>query len=130
MRQRMTLILVTGLPLLIAAAASQVAGARSPRPPCDKIRAAATAGRTMDQIIEEFDTDAEQVTKCLQTRARQRKSTAAPKQPRTKTKKKSAHTTPELKQSGSEPREEHKSAATPPRSRRPPSHPFGQPAVP
>jgi hypothetical protein len=133
MRQRaisLRLILVTGLPALTVAAGSQVAMARSGRPPCDKIRAAVTAGRTIDQITKEFDTDAEQVTKCLQTRGRRRKSTAAGKQTRTKTKKKGEQTTLDVKQHGRETPEESKPPATPPRSRRPPSHPFGSRAAP
>ena len=50
--------------------------ARSPQLACKKIREAVVAGHTLEQIIAEFDTDAEQVMRCTQKRGRRR---AAPK---------------------------------------------------
>jgi hypothetical protein len=61
--------LVIGSAALPAAAGSQ---AQSQKALCKKIRAAITAGHTLDQIMGEFHTDAQQVTKCLQKRGRRR----------------------------------------------------------
>jgi hypothetical protein len=59
-------------PVPLAAAAQ-----KAPRPPsCKKIRDAVWAGRTLDQIIAEFETDAHYVMKCTQKPGKRR---AAPK---------------------------------------------------
>ncbi len=62
---------------LCAAALPAAAVEKARRPPsCKKIRDAVWAGRTLDQIIAEFDTDAAYVMKCTQKKGKRR---AAPK---------------------------------------------------
>src|SRR5262249_62126558 len=44
---------------------------------CKQIREAVSAGRTMEQITAEFNTDAEHVMKCVQTRGKRKKGKSA-----------------------------------------------------
>jgi hypothetical protein len=55
---------------------SALQAASSNKPSCKKIRDAVWAGKTLDQIIVEFDTDAETVMKCTQKKGKRK---AAPK---------------------------------------------------
>jgi hypothetical protein len=86
MRQRVTLlitfwILATALPL--------GAGTRKPHQlSCKRVRDAVWAGHTLDQLTAEFDTDAQHIMKCLQSR--KGKKPAAAKKEKTTTKKKAA----------------------------------------
>jgi len=52
-----------------AAATTQ---AQSQKALCKKIRQAIVAGRTLDQIVDEFHTDVQQIAKCTQKRGRRR----------------------------------------------------------
>src|SRR6266581_3520718 len=56
-----------------AAAAPQGSSHKGPsKADCKKIRAAVSAGRTLDQITAEFNTDAEHAMKCMQGKSRHR----------------------------------------------------------
>ncbi len=55
---------------------SALQGASRNKPSCKKIRDAVWAGKTLDQITAEFDTDAETVMKCTQKKGKRK---AAPK---------------------------------------------------
>ena len=65
-------LITWSMPASAAAAPQGSAHGRSSKALCKKIREAVSAGRTMEQITAEFDTDAEHVTKCMQTRSRPR----------------------------------------------------------
>lgn len=58
--------------LLSASDPSSLHAASKPKPPCKKIRDAVWAGRTLEQITKEFDTDAETVMKCTQKKGRRK----------------------------------------------------------
>jgi hypothetical protein len=49
------------------------AGSRKPKAPCKQIKEAVQAGRTLDQIMAEFQVDERQVTKCTQAKGKRRK---------------------------------------------------------
>ena len=51
---------------------STLHAASPPKPPCKKIRDAVWAGRTLEQITKEFDTDAQTVMKCTQKQGRRK----------------------------------------------------------
>jgi hypothetical protein len=58
--------------------AAPVSGASSKKPSCKKIRDAVWANKTLDQIMKEFDTDAETVMKCTQKSGKRKASAKAP----------------------------------------------------
>jgi hypothetical protein len=58
--------------LLSASYPSSLHAASAPKPPCKKIRDAVWAGRTLEQIMKEFDTDALTVMKCTQKQGRRK----------------------------------------------------------
>jgi len=47
-------------------------GARSKKPSCKKITAAVWSGKTLDQVVKEFDTTPEYVLRCTQKRGRRK----------------------------------------------------------
>ncbi len=53
--------------------------ASSNKTSCKKIRDAVWAGKTLDQITAEFDTDAETVMKCTQKKGKRKAAPKAPK---------------------------------------------------
>jgi len=54
--------------------------AAPPKPSCKKIRDAVWAGKTLEQITAEFDTDAETVMKCTQKKGKRKAAPKAKKQ--------------------------------------------------
>ena len=58
--------------LLCASSPASLHAASAPKPPCKKIRDAVWAGRTLEQIMKEFDTDAQTVMKCTQKQGRRK----------------------------------------------------------
>ena len=71
-------VAVALLALLAAlCAAPEPATARSQKLPCDKVRKALAAGATLEQVTAEFNTDAQHVMKCMQSRGH-RKARAKP----------------------------------------------------
>ena len=50
--------------------------------PCTQIRAALAAGKTIEQVASEFNTDAARVTQCTQARGRRRGRARAERTPR------------------------------------------------
>ncbi len=92
-----TLATVVAATLWLAAPLHAGSSQKKPAPAsCKKIRDAVWANHTLDQIIAEFDTDAEHVMKCTQKQGKRR---AAPKE----------------KKKGSKGGKPHKSAAPPAR---------------
>jgi hypothetical protein len=77
---------VAGLVLLSSSPATLHAAA-PPKPSCKKIRDAVWAGRTLEQITAEFDTDADTVMKCTQKRGKRKAAPKAKTQKTQKTKK-------------------------------------------
>ena len=75
--------------LLCASYPSSLQATSPPKPPCKKIRDAVWAGRTLEQIMKEFDTDAQTVMKCTQKQGRRKADPKASKKG-TKTGSKSA----------------------------------------
>ena len=67
--------------VIVASSPSAVYAAPSGKPPCKKIREAISAGKTLEQITAEFDTDTETVMKCTQQKGRRK---AAPQAQKTK----------------------------------------------
>ena len=111
--------------LLAAPVHAAASTSQAERDLCKKVRAALADGRTMDQIVSEFSTDAEHVTKCLQQRPRRRKPSA-----RARTKKKKKQKAAETKREASQSGAEGKSTAEEHRPRLHPSHPVGTRVVP
>jgi len=66
------LIVCASCPMALQAASSS-------KPPCKKIRDAVWAGKTIDQITAEFDTDAETVMKCTQKKGKRKPAPKAQK---------------------------------------------------
>ena len=62
--------------VVCAALPASLHAASSSKPSCKKIHDAVWAGKTLEQITAEFDTDAETVMKCTQKRGKRK---AAPK---------------------------------------------------
>jgi hypothetical protein len=66
MRQGVTLLIAFWM---LASALPLSAGTRKPHQlSCKQVREAVWAGHTLDQLTTEFDTDAQHITKCLQSR--------------------------------------------------------------
>jgi hypothetical protein len=66
MRQGVTLLIAFWM---LASALPLSAGTRkSHQPSCKRVRQAVWAGHTLDQLTTEFDTDAQHIMKCLQSR--------------------------------------------------------------
>ena len=66
MRRNATLLIVFWM---LASAMPLSAGTRTPRQlSCKSVRKAVWAGHTLDQLTAEFDTDAQHIMKCLQSR--------------------------------------------------------------
>jgi hypothetical protein len=66
MRHKVTLSIVFWI---LASAIPLSAVTRTPRQlSCKHVRKAVSAGHTLDQLIAEFDTDAQHIMKCLQSR--------------------------------------------------------------
>jgi len=79
MRHKVTLLLAFWI---LASAVPLSAGTRTPRQlSCKRVRKAVWAGHTLDQLTAEFDTDAQHIMKCLQSR-KGKKRLAAKKGPR------------------------------------------------
>jgi hypothetical protein len=70
------LILYASSPMVLQAASSS-------KPSCRKIRDAVWAGKTLEQITAEFDTDSKTVMKCTQQKGKRK---AAPRTPKKSTK--------------------------------------------
>jgi hypothetical protein len=66
--------LATFIALLVGGPLALPVQARKPKAPCKQIREAVQAGRTLEQIIAEFHTDAQQVMKCTQKKGKRRKA--------------------------------------------------------
>jgi hypothetical protein len=62
---------------LFALPPPSMARSRSKNALCKQIKAAIWAGRTLDQIMTEFDVDARQVMKCTEQKGKARKQKAA-----------------------------------------------------
>jgi hypothetical protein len=66
MRHNVTLLIVSWM---LASAVPLSAGTRAPRQlSCKRVREAVWAGHTLDQLTAEFDTDAQHIMKCVQSR--------------------------------------------------------------
>lgn len=121
-RERDTLmryIMFAGL-ILCALCSPSVHAASAPKPSCKKIRDAVWAGRTLEQVTAEFDTDAQTVMKCTQKQGKRKSGPKAKKQKNTTSKAaKGTNSSPKTsKSSGPSP----KRKASAPRSGPLPAH--------
>ena len=74
---------VAGL-VLVGVGPSSLHAASSTKAQCKKIHDAVWAGKTLEQITAEFDTDAETVMKCTQKRGKRKAAPKSTKQKSTK----------------------------------------------
>jgi len=80
---------IAGL-VLFGVSPSPLHAASSTKPSCKKIHDAVWAGKTLEQITAEFDTDAATVMKCTQKRGKRKAAPKSKKQPSTKSGSKSS----------------------------------------
>jgi hypothetical protein len=98
------LFLSTSCPTLLSAAPTR---ASASKPLCKKIRDAVGAGKTLEQITAEFDTDAATVMKCTQKKGKGKKGPRSPK----KATQKSTQSTKSPSRAGTSSTEKAKSQA-------------------
>ena len=81
MRARLVVSFVVGLSIAAGATPARSASRKAHQLSCKQVREAVAANHTLEQLTAEFDTDAQHVMRCLQSKGKKKSSSRSKGKP-------------------------------------------------